>query len=61
MNERLTVSQILLLIAYSVGIAGGQILFKTAAIRYAAFDGTIGDKLFASCKIFMATALYAAF
>lgn len=64
MNERLTLSQILLLIVYSVGMAGGQILFKTAALRYAAFDGTAGDKLFGllhNLYFILAIALYAAF
>lgn len=64
MNERLTLSQILLLIAYSAGMAGGQILFKTAALRYAAFDGTVGDKflgLLHNLYFILAIALYAAF
>lgn len=64
MNERLTLSQILLLIAYSAGMAGGQILFKTAALRYAAFDGTVGDRLFGllhNLYFMLAIALYAAF
>lgn len=33
MTERLTLSRILLLIAYSGGMAGGQVLFKVAALR----------------------------
>lgn len=45
MTERLTLSQVILLIGYSAGMAGGQVLFKVAAMRYAAFDGTLGDRL----------------
>lgn len=33
MNDRLSVLQIVALAAYSMGMAGGQILFKLAAIR----------------------------
>ena len=33
MNDRLSVLQIVALAAYSIGMAGGQILFKLAAIR----------------------------
>jgi drug/metabolite transporter (DMT)-like permease len=36
MNERLTLSQALLLTIYAVGMAGGQILFKNAALQYGA-------------------------
>jgi len=32
-TDRLTLSQIALLIAYAVGMAGGQILFKLAAVQ----------------------------
>jgi len=31
---RLTLSQLALLVAYAAGMAGGQILFKAAALRY---------------------------
>ena len=34
-EDRLTVSQVLLLVIYAVGMAGGQILFKLAALQYA--------------------------
>jgi hypothetical protein len=34
MNERLTLSQALMLTIYAVGMAGGQILFKNAALQY---------------------------
>jgi drug/metabolite transporter (DMT)-like permease len=32
-NDRLTLSQIALLVAYTIGMAGGQILFKLAAVH----------------------------
>ena len=32
-NDRLTLWQILLLVAYAAGMSGGQILFKMAALR----------------------------
>ena len=32
-NDRLTVSQILLLMVYAAGMSGGQVLFKMAALR----------------------------
>jgi drug/metabolite transporter (DMT)-like permease len=35
-NERLTLSQIVLLALYAVGMAGGQLLFKSAALQYQA-------------------------
>lgn len=34
MSERLTASQIVLLLIYAAGMAGGQILFKMAAVYY---------------------------
>ncbi len=33
MNDRLSLSQIAMLVAYACGMAGGQILFKLAALR----------------------------
>ena len=41
MTERLTLGQLALLAAYAVGMAGGQILFKTAALRVTG-EGTLG-------------------
>jgi drug/metabolite transporter (DMT)-like permease len=35
-DDRLALSQIALLLAYSTGMAGGQLLFKAAALRYIA-------------------------
>jgi drug/metabolite transporter (DMT)-like permease len=45
-NERLTWSQILLLIGYAVGMSGGQVLFKLAATRYGSTDGTTAERIF---------------
>jgi drug/metabolite transporter (DMT)-like permease len=36
MNERLTFGQIALLLTYALGMAGGQLLFKMAGLRFAA-------------------------
>ncbi len=44
LKETLTISQILMLIAYAVGMSGGQ-LCSYAAIRFAS-DGTLIDRLF---------------
>jgi drug/metabolite transporter (DMT)-like permease len=33
MNERLTLGQIAILVTYAAGMAGGQLLFKMAALR----------------------------
>jgi drug/metabolite transporter (DMT)-like permease len=44
MNERLTLSQIALLTAYAAGMAGGQMLFKMAALRYGAAGGNAPDR-----------------
>ena len=43
MTERLTLGQIALLVAYAAGMAGGQLLFKTAALRFAG-DGALGTR-----------------
>jgi drug/metabolite transporter (DMT)-like permease len=45
MSERLTVSQMLLLGGYAAGMAGGQILFKAAALRVGA--GPIAERALA--------------
>jgi drug/metabolite transporter (DMT)-like permease len=45
MTASLSVAQIVLLAAYAVGMAGGQILFKTAAIRLPA--GELGARALA--------------
>ena len=43
-NDRLTLSQVVLLAAYAAGMTGGQILFKLAALN---LNGTIGERLLA--------------
>jgi drug/metabolite transporter (DMT)-like permease len=44
-NDRLALSQVALLFAYAVGMAGGQLLFKAAALRYVS-DAPLGERLF---------------
>jgi drug/metabolite transporter (DMT)-like permease len=46
MNERLTLTQILLLAAYAAGMSGGQLLFKSAALRYNTAGGDTLERLF---------------
>jgi drug/metabolite transporter (DMT)-like permease len=56
-NDRLTVSQILLLMVYAAGMSGGQVLFKMAALRYVA-EGGVGERLLGLvCNIYFVTAL----
>ncbi|HKA79266.1 MAG TPA: transporter [Xanthobacteraceae bacterium] len=43
-NDRLALSQAALLFAYAAGMAGGQLLFKAAALRYAA-GAPLGERL----------------
>jgi drug/metabolite transporter (DMT)-like permease len=43
MIDRLSLTQIAVLCAYAVGMAGGQMLFKLAALRVAA-DGPIAER-----------------
>jgi drug/metabolite transporter (DMT)-like permease len=43
-DDRLALSQIALLLAYAAGMAGGQLLFKAAALRYLP-DGSVGERL----------------
>ena len=45
MTDNLSVAQIALLTFYAVAMAGGQVLFKLAALRTPA--GALGDRLFA--------------
>jgi drug/metabolite transporter (DMT)-like permease len=65
MNEgQLTLPQIALLTAYAVGMAGGQVLFKLAALRYGVVDGTLGERLIGlmqNAYFLAALVLYAAF
>lgn len=61
MSERLSLAQIALLIAYAVGMAGGQFLFKLAALRAPA--GAMPDRIVALLGDFVfvaALALYGA-
>jgi drug/metabolite transporter (DMT)-like permease len=44
-NDRLTLWQIVLLVAYAAGMSGGQLLFKMAALRYGASGGGVGERL----------------
>jgi len=44
-NERLTLWQITLLMGYAVGMSGGQVLFKLAAIRYGLAGGTAPERI----------------
>ena len=64
MNERLTFSQILLLSAYAVGMACGQVLFKMAAMRPAFAHGTMVERLLSLLQnsyFLLAVVIYAAF
>lgn len=59
-NERLSLAQIALLVAYAIGMAGGQFLFKLAALRVP--GGAVADRLGALMQdaVFLAAlALYA--
>ena len=42
-EDRLSLTQILLLIGYAAGMAGGQLLFKLAAVRVTA-EGPLGER-----------------
>lgn len=44
MDERLSLPQIALLVSYAIALAGGQILFKLAALRFPA-AGSPGERL----------------
>jgi drug/metabolite transporter (DMT)-like permease len=62
MTDRLSLVQIALLVTYAGGMAGGQLLFKTAALRAAA-DGPLGERLTAmmlNSVFIVAVLLYAA-
>ena len=59
---QLTLSQIALLTAYSLGMSGGQVLFKLAGNAYAASAGGAADRLLAllhNAYFLLALALYA--
>jgi drug/metabolite transporter (DMT)-like permease len=62
MNDRLSLLQILLLVAYAAGLVGGQILFKFAALE-SPVSGRLGERLLAMAQNWYfaaALALYAA-
>lgn len=44
-SDRLTLAQVALLIGYSGGMAGGQVLFKSAANRYVT-EGPLHERIF---------------
>jgi drug/metabolite transporter (DMT)-like permease len=44
-NDRLTLAQVMLLVAYAMGMAGGQVLFKFAALRDLP-DAPVAERLF---------------
>jgi drug/metabolite transporter (DMT)-like permease len=43
-NDRLSLSQVALLVVYAAGMTGGQVLFKAAALRYLP-EAPIGERL----------------
>jgi drug/metabolite transporter (DMT)-like permease len=62
MTDRLSLTQIAILLAYAVGMAGGQLLFKMAAFRFAA-DAPVGERMLALLQngfFLAAMTLYAA-
>ena len=64
MNERLTVAQLLLLTAYAIGMSGGQLLFKIAAMRPAIAQGSPVERLLGlsqNIPFLLALLLYAGF
>jgi drug/metabolite transporter (DMT)-like permease len=63
-NDRLSLWQILLLLAYAAGMSGGQVLFKMAALRYGAAEGGLADRLLGlvyNVYFISALALYAGY
>jgi drug/metabolite transporter (DMT)-like permease len=62
MSDRLSLTQIAALVGYVAAMAGGQLLFKTAALRGAG-DGPLGERMAAfllNGYFFVALMLYAA-
>lgn len=60
MNAPLSLAQIVILCAYAVGMAGGQLLFKMAALRVSAQD-TLVERAFGlllNWQFLLALALY---
>jgi drug/metabolite transporter (DMT)-like permease len=63
-NDRLPLWQILLLASYAAGMSGGQLLFKLAALRSAAGDGGLWERLLglvSNIYFIAALALYGGF
>ena len=63
-NDRLPLWQILLLASYAAGMSGGQLLFKLAALRSAAGDGDLWERLLglvSNIYFIAALALYGGF
>jgi drug/metabolite transporter (DMT)-like permease len=61
-NDRFALSQAALLLAYAAGMAGGQLLFKAAALRYAS-EASFGERLLSlvqNAYFLAAIALYVA-
>ena len=61
-DDRLALSQVALLLAYAAGMAGGQLLFKAAALRYLP-DDPLGERLLSivlSSYFLVAVVLYGA-
>jgi drug/metabolite transporter (DMT)-like permease len=44
MSERLSLTQILMLCGYAAGMAGGQVLFKSAALRFVG-DAPVAERI----------------
>jgi drug/metabolite transporter (DMT)-like permease len=62
MSARLSLTQVALLCGYAAGMAGGQVLFKLAALRLAG-EAPLGERMFAllqSWAFLAALVLYAA-
>lgn len=62
MSERLSLAQVGFLCTYALGMAGGQILFKTAALRLAG-EAPLGERMLGllhNWAFLAAVALYAA-
>jgi drug/metabolite transporter (DMT)-like permease len=62
MTDRLSLSQVAALMAYAAAMAGGQLLFKTAALRGAG-DGPLAERIagfLLNGYFFVALILYAA-
>jgi drug/metabolite transporter (DMT)-like permease len=63
-DDRLTLWQIALLTAYAVGMSAGQVLFKLAALRYGAQEGSLVERLLGlayNAYFLAALVLYAAY